>query len=248
MSARPSRKLSEDSLTSFATPDVIRSTVLSLIPHAKLADDKKKALILQVQKSDFTQPSVIEYFIGIVGVKSYETALRSTQSQSISAAPAAQASSTVPSATKQVTGKAYCHGGDVAFFSGIDLDFERVINSALHAKRRRRPVSTSLESVVPQASVEIAIANKLNRVGGFTYDEKYVAAVHRALCRMGGSLIEKLALQNNAKKILTSQDLLEVVRRLNDSRELPVQFTAKWEQRVIDQVVLEHGKGFSTLK
>ena len=251
MSGKPSRRSSEDSTTPSATPDVIRSTVLSLIPHLKLQEEKKRALILQVQKSDFTQPSVIEYFIGIVGVKAYDSALRSTIGQAITTAVSAASTST---ATKQVTGKAYCHGGDVALFAGIDLDLERIINSALHAKRRGRLVPVSLESVLPKpASVEEKLNSRLSATP-FKFDEKYVAAVHKVLCRMGGRLVEKLAMERDhgaaasrKKPRETTQDLLAVVRRMNEGLELPVQFTNKWEARIIENLVRGKSQQFSIL-
>jgi hypothetical protein len=239
MSGKVSRRPSEDSTLPSATPDVIRSTVLSLIPHLRLNEEKKRALILQVQKSDFNQQSVIEYFIGIVGVKAYDSALRSTLGQAITTSVSAPSASP---ATRQITGKAYCHGGDVAFFAGIDLDLEKIINSALHVKRRGRSVAVSLESLVTKTStLEERIASRLSNTG-FEFDEKYIAAAHRAICRMGGRMVEKLVLERKMRStkkrpINTDEDLLAVVGRMDENFELPNLCRHKWEQKVIDDIV-----------
>jgi hypothetical protein len=248
------RKNSDDTgMTTSATPEVIRSTILSLIPHLKVQEDKKRALILEIQKSDLNQQSVIEYFIGIVGVKAYDAALKSTVGQTL--AVSATASTAV---TKQVLGKAYCHGGDVAYFACIDLELERIINSALHAKRRRKTDSSfaNFFDSVPHTVLEQKIKNRTS----LEVDESYISVAHRALAKMALQLVQRAASEKKRAETASAEGdvtairyrmnsignpfLLSLIKRMNENRELPAQFTDKWEKKVLDVVVQEQAKFF----
>jgi hypothetical protein len=260
-SARSSRKSSDDFSHLSATPDVIRTTILSLIPHVKLNEDKKRALILEVQKSDFNQASVIEYFIGIVGFKAYEAALRSTLGQSISQAQSSLpgAVSTLP-AVKQVNGKAYCHGGDVAYFAGIDLEMERIINSALHAKRRRKRDDDHHSSYFKTIALT-GLQKLVSKRTDLTFDEKYISALHEAVSRMAAIITsnsvrerklspsepasdpEVTSLMSKGGTRIAPLHVLRVVRRMNESHDLPVQFTAEWENRIVESIVSDQESG-----
>ena len=238
-SNRTSRRASED-FTSGATPDVIRSTILSLIPHLKVPEEKKRALILEIQKSDFNQPSVIEYFIGIVGVSQYDSALRAAVGQALvpSMGVVAQASSS----TRQVTGKAYCHGGDVAYFCSVDLELETMINNALfgHSSKRKRMDHHRLtnSSIVAK------------RIGHSDVSDGFVEMVQRALESMCVNITsqcvsQKQAQQEGRKVKLDTAHLLSVIQRMNECMDLPVRVTEKWERKIIDRLVGGSASGFS---
>ena len=227
-----SRRSSED-FTSEATPDVIRSTVLSLIPQLRVSEDKKRALILEVQTSDFAQPSVIEYFIGIVGVSQYEAGLRTAIGQSLVGQVTTSSGGQLITSNRQITGKAYCHGGDLAILCGIDLETEMMINNALfgHSISRKRK---DHHSITTMAHMELKLG-KLDVSVKFT--ERAKTAIECMCFKIVEKCVDQLRLDTSKKRRIDAHHLLEVIKRMNDRMELPVRFTERWEQKVIEKIV-----------
>ena len=235
------------------TPDLIRSTILALVPHLKLPDEKKRSLIVETQRSDFSQPSVVEYFIGIVGVAPYEAALRSALGSTVSS----MAIATEPTERKSLVIKAYCHGGDVAFFGGVDLEFEASINNALFGhsvsrKRARRSQQTiSLQSVERKISSLLADRN-------YEFSTAFAEGAQRALSAVLSELLAEATETNRSdasqadlisvatqpagpKKSGTQKILLHhvlaVVQRLNRDLQIPSTVGGQWERKVLDRIV-----------
>lgn len=173
----------------------------------------------------------------------------------------------IPSQGKQLLAKAYCHGGDVAFFGVIDLEFEASINNALfgHAgtQKRRRLLAVEKGRSLPDLSFG-SIENRVStswsgREDTFKHDPRYVATLQRALGLMLMNILERcVSLRDqaaadpadegvvSARSILSRPDItsgvslcdvLSVIRTMNESGQLPVQFTEKWEARIIDRLV-----------
>jgi hypothetical protein len=199
----------------------------------KVPEEKKRALILEIQKSDFNQPSVIEYFIGIVGVSQYDTALRTAVGQAL--VPSMPGVVQTSSSTRQVTGKAYCHGGDVAYFCSVDLELETMINNALfgHSTKRKRMDHHRLTSSSTVAK----------RIGLTPVSDAFVETTQRALESMCVNITsqcvsQKHAQQHEGRKVkINTSHLLNVVQRMNECMDLPIRVTEKWERKIIDRLV-----------
>ena len=189
-------------------PDVIRSTILSLVSQLRIPDDKRRSLVVEVQQSDFNQSSVVEYFIGVVGVAQYEAALSEIAKRPFGGA---QSIPEDPNNLQTSTGdkgkllaKIYCHGGDVAFFGDIDLEFESQINKALlgysssSQKKRRISQDTLGGRHIPDLSfpkIEQAIKRLVTKRGpsnssSYTFNPRYVASIQRCLGLMLTTILQ----------------------------------------------------------
>lgn len=178
--------------------DVVRSTILSLVSNMRISDDKRRSLIVQIQQSDFDQSSVVEYFVGVVGVVQYEAALAEISKRSFGAGSSVPEDSAgggqVTAGDKgKLLAKIYCHGGDVAFFGDIDLEFESQINKALlgfsssSQKKRRITQETLGGRNIPDLSfhkIEQAIKRAIHKRGSYSLSPRYVASVQRCVCLM----------------------------------------------------------------
>jgi len=195
----PSRGNSSMRISSNIPPDVIRSTILSLVSQLRIPDDKRRTLIMEVQQSDFGQSSVVEYFIGVVGVAQYEAALSEISKRPISGVSSQIEDPTAAQVTAgdkgKLLAKIYCHGGDVAFFGDIDLEFESQINKALlgysssSQKKRRISLETLGGRHLPDlsfAKIEQAIKRLISQRGNkaYTINPRFVASVQRCISLM----------------------------------------------------------------
>ena len=194
----PTRGHSSMRIGSNVPPDVIRSTILSLVPQLRITEDKRRSLIVEIQQSDFNQSSVVEYFIGVVGVAQYEAALSEISKRPL-AGVVAQAddpnSAQVTAGDKgKLLAKIYCHGGDVAFFGDIDLEFESQINKAFHGyssssqKKRRISLETLGGRHLPDlafSKIEQSIKRVVTKHGRpYTFNPRFVASVQRCVSLM----------------------------------------------------------------
>ena len=234
------------------TPDLVRSTILSLVPQLRLPDERKRSLIVETQRSDFSQPSVVEYFIGIVGVAAYESALRTALGSAVSSL--AVSSEPMERAQKHLVTKAYCHGGDVAFFGGVDLEFESSINNALfgHCAASRR----SRVSPRPDLAISETVEKRLRLLLSFRgedygFSPAFVAAAHSALAAVMHELISHASQHKQHTSSSRGEPNLISVGSAEGSKkiELPhilssvqeMQIPARvgnvWEQTVIKRLV-----------
>jgi hypothetical protein len=202
MAVGSSRIMSSARLMSQVPADVIRSTILSLVSQMRISDDKRRSLIVEIQQSDFHQAPVVEYFIGVVGVNQYESALSEISKRSFgagSSVPDDSAGAQVTAGDKgKLLAKIYCHGGDVAFFGDIDLEFESQINKALlgysssSQKKRRINQETLGGRNLPDlsfAKVEQTIKRALHKRGSYSFNPRYVASIQRCICLMLMSIL-----------------------------------------------------------
>jgi hypothetical protein len=139
--------------------------------------------------------------------------------------------------------KVYCHGGDVAFFGTVDLEYEAHLNHLMYGystKKHQSVVSTDM-------NIESAgIADRLcSRLGGCAGD-----SAHASLYKYGAAFVEGVTTCTNSFLILILRLLLEhpgrsrgalpllldVIRGMRDTSKAPLRFTEKWERLVIDQL------------
>lgn len=245
-----------------ASPELVRSTILTLVPGMNMGEEKKRSLIVEIQQSDFSQQSVIEYFIGIVGVSVFETALKAAQTSGISASGShvalAEAGGYAEKSTRQLVPKAYCQGGDVAFFCGIDLDFETAMIDAMYGHNVKRIRSKNCSfSNIPFSHVESRLRSSTStnhQVSG-----NFILSVQQALGIMlhqilrkcveekeGGSFskqsredgtISVHSLLAKGNKKINESHILRVVSKMNEDMQLPIRFTEKWERKIIQRVI-----------
>ena len=166
---------------------------------------------------------------------------------------------------KQLLPKAYCHGGDVAFFGGIDLEFEGSINNALYGHssggRSRKKSQIRFVPDLSFASVEASVSRHIGK-RDLKSNPRYIAAIQRALSLMLINLLERCVTEkehmakmaDSANGTITSIStvldsssqmgirmihLLSTIQNMNDFNDLPVHFTHHWEQKVIDKAIDE---------
>lgn len=236
------------------TPELIRSTILTLVPGLKVAEEKKRSLIVEVQRSDFSQQQTVEYFIGIVGVSAYEAALRGILSGSL-ADPNAGSGGGSEKAVKQVVPKAYCQGGDVAFFCQIDLDFETALNDSLfgHNVKRTNRNDCLPTPLVDARTVESCIKSKLNN---HSVSDKFVASLQQGIGILLHQIIRKCVEDKSAQKEqdlakdgmitlhallgnkkINETHILRVITKMNQDMQLPLRFTEKWENIILKRLI-----------
>lgn len=245
-----------ESVAGLPTPELIRSTILTLVPGLKLAEEKKRSLIVEIQRSDFSQQQTIEYFIGIVGVSAYEAALRGVLSGSLAdpyAASGGAGEKTAGGMVKQVIPKPYCQGGDVAYFCQVDLEFETALNDALfgHNVKRTNRNDCLPHSLVDARTVESCIKSKVN---SFSVSDKFVASLQQGISILLHQIIRKCVDDKHAQKDV-SQDgmitlhgllgnkkineshILRVITKMNQDMQLPLRFTEKWENKILQRLI-----------
>ena len=204
-----------------ATPDLVRSTILSLIPQMTIPEDRKRSLIVEIQRSDFTQQSTVEYFIGVVGIVAYESALKKSAGFGVAGLAGSSDPLSVnpsPDKGKQLLAKAYCHGGDVAFFGGIDLEFEASINNALfgHSGSLKRKRMITVDSIqggyLPDlafAAIEARLAKALAKRHDepMKYNPRYVASLQRAVGIMLMTILQQTACERRQSCSSTADEM-----------------------------------------
>lgn len=239
-----------------ATPEVVRSTLLSLVPRLRMPEERKRALMLEIQRADLSKDW--EYFVGVVGVQQFEAAL--ADANKFLSTMAQPVTEPAPVADKaKLLAKVYCHGGDCAFFGQVDLELEAQLNGALFghsSSHKRRRVSVDSVGGLP----DLAIAQIEKRVQlhakGMQSSPRFVAAVQRALGLVlmtvlegacgGGDERQTPPSSSSLLTIASSLGLttpsvglphiLATISRMHETRALPFQFTGKWEQNLLDRI------------
>ena len=184
--------------SSSVPPDVIRSTILSLVSQLRISEEKRRSLIVEIHQSDFNQSSVVEYFIGVVGVAQYESAISEISKRPLGGVQSQTDDPNNPQVSVgdkgKLLAKIYCHGGDVAFFGDIDLEFESQINKALlgysssSQKKRRISMETLGGRPLPDlafSKIEQSIKRVISKHGrSYTFNPRFVASIQRCVSLM----------------------------------------------------------------
>jgi len=236
---------------------------VSLVSQLGISEEKRRSLIVEIQQSDFSQSSVVDYYVGVVGISQYESAITEVTRTSLAAAVTAanDDSQQVSAGDKgKLLAKIYCHGGDVAFFGDIDLEFETMINHSLlgySASQKRRRISMEsigikIPNVVATADIEAAISKRMGNK--YSINPKYVLAVQKSLVLTMTTILQNAACTAAVRsgppdsgvtsvssflfpkqgKINLSHLLLTIQSMMD---KLPPNLTRDWEKIIIDKIV-----------
>ncbi len=161
--------------------------------------------------------------------------------------------------------KIYCHGGDVAFFGSVDLEGEAQINNSLYAhsgvyKKHivslPNPVKEELLSEMrhkfPSESYALELSVPVGRricerlggcttqtgIGGqhsefYKYNGKFVLGLSNSVCKV----FDKVLMAMPVRGFVTTESLLDTVRRLQCANQIPAATGARWESILLARLL-----------